>query len=57
MPRNEPTPGELNAPRAAIIVVGAIIVLATILGLVGGNFVPHRIGMPVAAPGDPITIP
>ena len=56
MPRG-PSPAELNAPRAAIIVVAAIIVLAAVLGMIGGNFVPHRIGMPVATPNDPITIP
>ena len=57
MPRDNPDPAELSVPRAAVIVVGAIIVLAAILGLLGGTFIPHRIGMPVATPNDPITIP
>jgi hypothetical protein len=51
------SPSELDAPRAAVIVVGAIIVLAAILGLLGGTFTPHKIGMPAPAPNDPITIP
>ena len=57
MPRDQQTTGELNSARAAIIVVGVIIVLAAILGLLSGSFTPHKIGMPAPSPGDPITIP
>jgi len=38
-------------------VVGVVIVLAAILGLLSGSFTPHKIGMPVPTPSDPITIP
>ena len=57
MPRDRQTTAELSSARAAIIVVGIVIVLAAILGLIGGTFTPHKIGMPVPAPNDPITVP
>ena len=57
MPRDTQNPAELNSARAAVIVVGVVIVLAAILGLLSGSFTPHKIGMPVPTPSDPITIP
>ena len=57
MPRDRQTTAGLSPARAAIIVVGVIIVLAAILGLLGGTFTPHKIGMPAPSPTDPITVP
>ena len=53
-PRPPPTP---SPARAAVLLIGAAVVIAAILGVATGTINDKTLRMPTPSPTDPITLP